>query len=435
VNRPAGAAPTVSVTGGRAGTGELTWGQRAILRIMLMLGEDVYKINVGAWAALPEDTGLDVAVERITEVTRHYDTLRTRFVETGDDWIQVVDGDGDVSVDVVEIGAADLAAAAGDLQRRMRATRFKISEEWPVRFAVLTEAGQPRAVVWVSSHIVVDLRGMWALTALLSRPGGPLPDGVQPLEQALQEKQATDTPSMTYWREQIELSPPDPFPCCREPHQGSRFWYAEFESPALAAALAKIAVRLRTTTSSVLFAAVAGELARLSGADRITMNVVAANRYSAATRAALGTFSQLVPATVHVGGVSWPELVRLAGVGTIAALRRGAYDPRSLDALKQELRRTDPRAGDFTLTFNDIRRFGTPGPQAADVDADAEQRGEVRWEEPNDEGDSTIFLWIWDDPEPLGIRLMIDTLRISPEQGERLLIGIEERVLREARAG
>jgi hypothetical protein len=145
------------------------------------------------------------------------------------------------------------------------------------------------------------------------------------------------------------------------------------------------------------------------------MNLVAANRFSADTRTAIGTFSQLVPVTVRTAGLTWRDQVRQASVATIKALMRGAYDPCSLDRLRDET------PFDFTLGFNDMRNSVAPvSGQVLEP-----ERGTVRWGTPNNAGDSTVYLWIWGRPEKTGMRLMVDTERLSLAQAEQFLTGVE----------
>jgi hypothetical protein len=432
---------TVHIADCRAGQAPLTWGQRSILRIVIMLGEAAQGTNLGTWSRLPAGTRVPEAVDRISQLVSRYESTRTRFVRSDDDWYQLLDGSGDLTIEVESATDADLAEKATAAQTELRGQLFDYAVEWPIRFRLLVDGDRALAVVWTASHLVTDLRGVWAFNTALNAPD-VLPDtGIQPLDQAAAEQspagQTADEQAMAYWRDQVIALDPETDPP-HEPHDGYRFWYAGFESPAMTAALGTLSARHRTTTSVILFAAFTAVLAETLGQDAVTVTLLAANRTRRETRAAVGSFSQLVPVTMTTADVAWPELVRQATMRTLGALRRSAYDPRSLEALRRSVERDRGGFPDLTMSFNDVS--GTF--EAPEGEPEALPRGTVRWNDNNNSGDSTLYAWVWGGREtretwggPVGrlaFTLMIDTRRISTEQAERLLTGIEERLVHEA---
>jgi hypothetical protein len=421
----------ISVRDCRSGEATLTWGQRSILRIITMLGDDAHTINAGTWAACPPGTDIPAALAMIRRMLVRHESFRTRYVPRGDDRVQVLDGGGAVEVEVVPLDGAELDELAEHVRVRLRRTLFALADEWPVRFALVVEGDAVRAVVFVGSHAVCD---GWALRELRNQLAQPDPaqdgdPGVQPLDQAAFEASpagiAVDERAMTYWRRQLTRMPQTLFPQPPGPAHDHRFWYARFESPILSGALPMLARRYSTSTSAVLFAATAAVLAGNAGLETLAMGTVAGNRFRPGTRVAIGTLSQLVLITLPVAGRSFEELVRGAMVGSVDAYRHGGYDLRSLARVTDEVSAERGVCLDMSMWFND-RRLAVPTPPGPTSGAVPAERGKVRWVTYNDEGDSKFYLYVDGTHDAVSLYLMTDTRYLAPTTTEQVLAEIED---------
>ncbi|QFZ18896.1 condensation domain-containing protein [Saccharothrix syringae] len=424
-------AVAVSVSGCRAGTARLTWGQASILRILTMLGPGASAENLSVRCDLKARLDVPSARAFIGRLLGTYDVLRTRYEERGGEWYQVVDPSGSVEVRVVDQADADEALQA------MGATDFALADEWPVRFALVVADDEVTAIAFACSHIVSDAYGLETFAAVLGDPGADLDPGVQPLDQAAYESSprglAVDARAREYWHRQLTAMPPTLFPGPPHPAQdGDRFWYAAFTSQRVTAALPVLASRHRTTSAVVLYAAFGAVLAERAGTDRCPLGVVARNRNRPGTRGALGSFAQLVPITLDVAAGSWDELFQAAAKANLQSMRHGAYDPRTRFAVTREVELARGTPLDLTLWFNDTRGAREAAPvldPAAPLPA-----GEAAWVRRTPHGDSTVFVYAYDDPAGTGLWTMFDTTRIPLADAEALLGAVEEKLVRAALA-
>lgn len=420
--------PPVPVAGCRSGEAGLTWGQGAILRILEMLGEEDHTANLGTWSALPRSTMVSDAVEWIGRLVVGYDALRTRYVTVDGQTHQIVDPAGSLPVEVVELTRPGRDESE-QVVERLKATRFDRATEWPVRFAVLTRGGVAVRTAFAWSHMVADAWGMRAFADVLGRLGAPIDPGVQPLDQAAFEAspagETMNARAAEYWRAHLSAMPATMFPGpSRAPHAGARFWYADFQSPRLAAALPGLARRHGTTTAAVLHSAIAAAMAAHAGTDRCAMGMVAANRARAGTRAALGSYSQLVPVTLPVGGRSWTDLIGGATEAGLLAMRHGAYHPDTWPSVAEAVERDRGESLEVAQWLNDTR-LPMPTPDIPVNPAALPPTGTPDWCRHTDRGDSTVYFFVYGTQGRAGLQVMFDTTRISLSEAENLLAGIE----------
>jgi hypothetical protein len=424
---------TVSVADCRSGEAPLTWGQRSILRIMTMLGDDAHTVNVGTWAACPPGTDVPAALATIRRMLARHESLRTRYVpgDPDGDQVQVLDGAGTIDVELVPLDGAELDEFAEQVRIRLRRTRFAIADDWPIRFALVVDGDRVRAAVFAGSHAVCDGWALHELRRLLGCPGegqdgGP---GVQPLDRAAFERSpaglALDKRAMGYWRRQLGRMPQTLFPQPPGAAHEHRFWYGRFESPVISGAVPMLARRYRASTSAVLFAATAAVLAGNAGLESCAMGTVAGNRFRPGTQQAICTLSQVVPMTLAVAGRSFEALVREAKNNSFDAYRHGAYDPLSVTRLIEEVAAERGMSLDMSLWFND-RRLSEPVPPGRTTGPVPAERGHVRWVSYNDAGDSKFYAYVDGSQEAISMYLITDTRYLAPSTTEQLLAEVEE---------
>lgn len=435
--------PIVQVNGRRSGTSALTWGQRSILRIIALLEDDAKSANIGSWARMPDDTSVEEAIRWIGHVVETYESLRTRFVPSGDDQVQVLDASGEITVPVTPTERSNLTSSATEHIGTLRQIEFDLAKEWPIRFTVLATGDQALAVVWASSHAVLDMHGMRAFNNALTAVGSDLDPAVQPIDQAAFEASpegvaVNDRAVNRLYKLYREHDADPPYPR-QPPLDGFKYWYASFNSTSLPYALKVISDRYHYSTSVVLFAAFVRAFAAITGRTSVALSTIAANRNRAGTPAAVGTYSLIVPLAVDTSGADWPELLRRTSVSSLGAYRFGAFDVRCDAKVRKQAQSETGAVADFSMCFNDAR--GTyEEPERVDLHRCGE--GSIKWTGHNNIGDNTVFLWIWGgeerrhalgtEPGEIAISLMVDTTRVSLQQAGDMLLGVERVLVEEA---
>ncbi|MEV6596743.1 condensation domain-containing protein [Actinoplanes sp. NPDC051346] len=427
------AAVAVTVSGCRWGQAPATWGQANILRILAMLRERAHSANLSECVPLPPGTSVAAATAWIRKLLITFEALRTRYVERDGGWEQILDGAGSLEVELVTTDGQDVMAAAEAEIARLRATPFDLARRWPVRFSLLLRDGYAAGLTFACSHAVSDAWGVRALRTALAMPGGPVDPGVQPLDQAGFETSPAglrlDERAAEYWRTQLTAMPRTLFPKPgRSAHEGVRFWYAKFDSPVLSAALPYLARRFRTNTSVVLYGAFAAALAANAGVDGCPIGLVAANRSRPGTRTALAPYSQLVPAVVPVSGRDWGAIITGAAGAALTAFRYSASHPRTAAAVTAEVAQSRGVHLDLSLWFNDTRATYAAADGGFDP-ARPPTAGVADWHDRTDRGDSTVFVYVHGDAAHPTLNVMVDTVRLSRPDAERLLADVEQGLL------
>ena len=114
---------------------------------------------------LPDGSTVDDIVAALEVLIQRHESLRTTYAQ-GDAPLQRVAGSGRLAVDLFEAegpvpaGARGVGVLAGHMIQRLRTAGIDPTAELPMRVAVATASGVPRAAVAVFHHIAVDLGGM-----------------------------------------------------------------------------------------------------------------------------------------------------------------------------------------------------------------------------------------------------------------------------------
>nr|AKC92659.1 putative NRPS condensation domain protein [Amycolatopsis sp. SANK 60206] len=430
---------TVAVTGCRSGEAPVTWGQGGILRILRMLRERTDNANISVWRPLPEGTDIAAALAWIRRLVAGYDVLRTRYLDRPEGIVQVVDGAGEIDVEMIDLGARDGTDTAVEVMFRLRNVHYPLDGPWAYRFALLYRDGLACQIVFACSHGLTDGWGMFgAFRGVLGRPDLEFDPGVQPLDQVAYETsdagRAQSARARRYWHAQLSVIPAMTFPGPpRSPHEGIRFWYAQFDSPIITTLLPDLAQHHGHTDSTVLYAAFCAAIARAAGVDSCPLGFVSVNRMRRGTQQAIGPYSQLVPIVLPVAGQDPRELIRSAGNAVLSALRHGAYDPAIRDEVMAEVAAERGVEPDLSMWFNDTRVDKIIRPREPLL-AVVHERGIPQWIDRTDRGDSTVFVQVVGKPDRMGITVMFDTTRLSIDDAEGLLAGVENWILEAAAA-
>ncbi|MEQ4299861.1 condensation domain-containing protein [Plantactinospora sp. B6F1] len=355
---------TISVSGAVTGTAPLTWGQRAILRSMEWVGDDVGYFNMGYRVAVPTGTDVDDVVAALRTVLVRHAALRTRFVETAGEMRQVVDGAGAICLEVHEVSADKVAPTVRDLHEQRRSIELWPERDWPLRAYLVTASGGSSVLLLVLSHHAVDGAGALLLVAELERLlGGGLQDVTEEPASLLDiaAEEAT-TPllrrharALEYWRLALTDAPTTLFDYPAHPAAQPRFQALMMASQAVTLAADEIAARRRVTNSTVLCAAAACVLGQVTGHTDLAMQIIVNNRFDTRRRGVVGTFAQDGLLRVDLTGRSFDEAVTATLGGMLRAYQSGYYEPHAIRRLRADLARERGAEIDISAYFNDVR--------------------------------------------------------------------------------
>lgn len=333
---------SISFDGVRARSGPLTWGQAKMFTELLDFFHGEALAHIPVDLALPAGVTEARVLAALGELVARHESLRTTY--PADD-VQRVHGAGHLPVEVVEIGNADPAAAAAELDAEYGARPFDLPREFAARWAVLTRAGRPVRLAGVISHFAVDgistdvLAGR--LTGLLTGAADtPEPATWQPLDLAGHQlspagrRQSAATAA--YWAQAYRDAPATMFAEAAAggpPPEGQRYRQGTLVSPAVAAALPAITARTRASRSAVVLAGCLTLLARRAGLDRGAVVSIAANRTRTETQAYVGQLAQDALIVVDLAGAdTFDEVVARTWRASLTAYAHSQIDPADLAA-------------------------------------------------------------------------------------------------------
>lgn len=356
----------------------------------------------------------DEAVRRVHRTVLALECLRTRFPVEGGRPRQVVDGEGELGVTLVDVPADEVDAAVAATTRTLRAHPIDTARSWPARFGVVTAGGRCRAVVVVVSHLAVDAAGLDVLAAVL-RTGEVPAGGWQPCDQAAMEatpkEQRRSALNVARWTGLLAgLDPPagpvpDPSP------DDTRFAEWSMVSGPVRRDAQELARRCEVSYSSAVLAAVVAVLGRRRGRPDVALTLISRNRSRPREQGYAGPLAQ--DALFRVGwdgGAPAAEFVRSVHRQAVAAYAGGRYDP---DRLREQ------GVAKVPWFFNDARSSGSgsvadragSGPDAEVV----EQIGSWPYL------DLRCFVTLQDAGDRARLRVVLDT-RADPEMsGPQLL--------------
>jgi hypothetical protein len=338
----------VEFTGGRAGEGPLTLGQRDVYAWTSLTPGHPYaflcvELPVPATVSVGDVTGALAAL-----IARH-EALRTTYVP-GEQPRQRVAGSGVLLLEACSLGEGewgpgDRPAVAGALIRWLRESP---DPGRPVRMAVAIAPGADgnRVIACAAgfTHLAVDHGAIQIIKRdfadLLADPGRPSAGraGHQPLDQAeleaTQAERARADAALDYLQGQFRRIPrclyalPDARP-------SGESLAVELSSAVAALAVRQVAARTRASRSSVVLAAVCAVVARRSGYRELVLPVVSSNRFERSLEGYVGALSQDAVATVGVAGRSFDELVRHTWTRVAEASRHARFDPARRSAMNE----------------------------------------------------------------------------------------------------
>ncbi len=435
----------VDFTGAEAGTAPLSWGQKAILQDMQESGS---QFNMGGMLELREGSSVDDAAACLRDLTSRHAALRVRLrTDPAGGICQEVAGSGQLGLDILTMpdgaGQADVARYAWHLMDTWPPrTRFDFHRDWPLRMAALRHRGACTHLVWVLAHVVADGGAhLLLLDDLIAHeaghgPGEPRHPHILDVARSEQEPQLRQLSqrAMRYWESALRDIPAQTFGETGPQDQGEpRYWQVRFSSSAAHLAMQAIAGRTGTDATRVTLAVIATAIGRVTGAQRLTLKVMANNRFRPGLAEVIAPIAQNSAVTIDVADSSVDEVVARARGALLTAGMRAYYDP---DDLSEVIGRLDAERGypaRVTCRVNDQRAM------VMRSDGDASRR-EVTAEDlrqrlaqtsltslgPRANMHEQANILVENKPDVVSLHMMWDLRCLTSDQAEELLRGVEE---------
>jgi hypothetical protein len=412
-------------------------------------------LSIGRTLPLTAGTTIgDVAADLAYLMGRHQSLRSLLEFGPGGEPRQVRHRSGTMPLAVVDAGDADPALVADELCREYVDTNFDYAAEWPLRWAVVLRHGEPAWLVSVTCHLAADGHGLNAMWSDLARwrggaeTGGSPAAGVSsagvspalpPMEQYRRQAspagQRLNAAALRYWERLLRVIPARRLAPSPDPRQPP-YWQYCYESPASHLAVQAIARRTGATTSTVLLAAYAVAMARMTGSSPAVIQVTASNRFRPGFGDSVSTIMQASLCVIDVAGVTFDEAVGRAWRAAVNAYKYAYCDPRARAELIQRVGAERGEELDVSVGVNDRRIMNRAEPEGSAGPADppaapAELRAALtrsrltpgfRRERPA----GRCFLLINDVPDMVFYEFLADTRYVSPAQMEACLRGMEQ---------
>ncbi|MGX7675475.1 condensation domain-containing protein [Plantactinospora sp. DSM 117369] len=362
--------------------GPLSFGQLSIWRDVRTLPPARWaEANVSAVWPLPDGTAVAGVRRAMQRLVRRHPSLRTTYQLTDPDRPeQLVQPDGDLELDVVDLATQDVPAALAELG----SGPFDLERGTGWRARVLTARGHAAYLVFVNHHIVADGGGQAVLQADLSAQlrtpaGNAVEEDTYSLVTMAEEQRsptfaAKNEAALRNWRACL---PPacssamgDPAPPDAETLQASLC------CPGLATTAYDLARRADISPASVFLAAYAMAIRRATGLTSVPLRLMSSNRFSARWGRYVTSMNQWAPLQFDMPVEDdLPALARRLHHVAVRAYRLGMYDPEALARLRAD-RPELSRQAESAWAFNHITADRSLYVSGSDDPSD----GEVRWE-------------------------------------------------------
>jgi Condensation domain len=421
-----------------AGIEEVTWAQRTHWHNAEISGVTE---SAGGMMQLAEGTTVEDIVKLLRYIMSRHQALRTRiFVDAQGNLKQEVITTGAIELEVVDADdTADPAVIAEALRVAYDAAKWDFANELPVRMAVVRQRGLATHFVAMYSNICIDAYGIDALTQDLSNmdqaTGAPLapPAGVKPLELARLQQTPTakrqSQSSLRHWERilrEIEPRRFDESPDKRTP----RYWECSLRSKAMVMALQIISERCNVHSGTVMLAAYAVVLARISRRPKTLVRTIVSNRFRPGFQPSVSNLAQGGLCLVDVSDCTFDTAVDRTFKSQLSTGMHSYFDPRDVWAVTERVSRERGAELDLWVAYNDRRRVTAAAPphgppptrdQVLEAMLDTEFTWTRRW----DNFDATTYLILNQVPGMVECLMHADTHSMSPDQLESACRGLE----------
>ncbi|MBV9447192.1 MAG: hypothetical protein JO345_15025 [Streptosporangiaceae bacterium] len=369
---------TIQVSGARTGSSEMTWGQVAIWQWHGVANEkDEFRFNNAQWYQLPPGCTVETIAEAAERVVRQHDALRTVFRNSGGTWRQVIEGAGDVTIDVYDASLENKGEVADMVAGQMSATSWTV-RHWPLRIAVIRADERPDFLILTTNRLAIDGHSMNRVAKEIGRAAsGSAASGSaaagngeepatswQPLEEAAFERSAQglriSERALEHWQEGLRAAPVSMFDFPPFDPDEQRFRMMEMQSPAIGRAVQALQARWRTSPSALLLAATSLMLSRYTGHRTIGTHLMAWNRMDRARRELLGTVAGQGLYHIDLAEQPFDLLTRSAFRASGAAQRFGFCDPRAVTGLVGDTMLARGAYVDLAAYINELVAYDDP---------------------------------------------------------------------------
>ncbi|MGI5239207.1 condensation domain-containing protein [Dactylosporangium sp. CA-139066] len=404
-----------------SGEGPLSWGQ---LENWSAIAKQGTWLPLGGVKPFDEGTTVDEIVLELRYLMTRYEPMRTRLRFAGDGTpTQVVHAGGEIDLQIVDAGTADPGRVAEELCDAWRAKQLDFTTEWPLKMAVIRQGERLTHMAVLVSHLVTDAAGAATMLAeVAARTATPVP-GPQPLAQAAWQAspagQRHDAAARRYWEGILRTVAPERFP---RPAvvESPRYWHGEFTSPALGLAARRWAADTGIDTTTVLLAAYAGALTRVTGVDPVVIRPIVSNRFRPGLAGVVCTLAQAGLLSVPAAGLVFPELLERTRRVTMAAYKYAYFHHTEMERLRARIDAERGVAVELGCYFNDRRG---PGRDESPIEPG---ESALRWVAAQDAPSfEPLFLHVDDAPGTLRLSLYLDAAHVSPAAAEEILAGME----------
>jgi Condensation domain len=263
-------------------------------------------------------------------VDRH-ESLRTTYHLRAGDPLQRVHPAAAPPIEHVNrtiTGHDDWKRAADELAQ-LAGAPFPMTGDVGWRGVLGSSGGAPMLLALSFSHLILDIWSVQNLEAqfqeLVADLNATAPPAPTPRELAHQQPRPYDG-GERYWRRVLHNDPMHQLPSLAAGAKQHRI-QATLHSPRLAWLAEQAAKRLGVTTPAVLMALVAAGLSRHLDLDRVTISLMASNRFTPQLRHVVGTMNQLIPVAATVDhGSSLAEHITRQHWAAARAYRHSCYD-------------------------------------------------------------------------------------------------------------
>lgn len=436
----------VPFEGEGSGTGELTWGQRELLRAIRFSGRSI-PIG-GVTPPLPQPFAVDDIVASVQFIMRRHQSLRTRFVPDAQGRLrQVLSSHGELVIELYDAAPdEDPRQLAQTVSDRYSQLGFELEHDWPLRAAAVSQHGAVRYAVFIYNHLAVDGMGMLALLDdLLYRDpatGEPRPlTALQPLELAERQSSAAARRqcelALRHW-ESVARAVPDRESAAAE-QQDPPYRELWFRSPAALPALRAVAARCGTDTGPVLLAASAIAISRVTELSPVALLSIVNNRFRPGLADAVMQLAQRSPCLLDVEGQTFEQVVAQAQRASLRAGMSGYFDPDECDRMLDRVAQERGKPVDLSCYYNDRR---SPEPAESTPVASGEELSALinsllpqtsqRWGGQSPSQDNKLFLHINDSPDAVDILISADASFLGSTGLERCARELEAVLVRAA---
>jgi hypothetical protein len=426
------------------GPGPLTWSQLLIWRDCEWLGAESHYYNLSFVIPVASGKRLEDVLAALREIVLRHEVLRSRIrVDAHGAPTQECPSTGEMEVAVAAASDGRWPQLQADVLKRLKSRAFCFPQEWPIRFAVVSDEAGPRSVVAVLSHVAVDGGAVRLLKAQLtelidaSERAAAHPVPPQPLDRAAFEASPAgrrmSEAALAVMRRQLMAAPQTPLPIVAGQPGHPRFQRLGMRSPALTAAMRLVANRLEVSSSAVLMAGVALVLGVVGGNDRVLLKLILGNRGFPDLRDMVGVAVSNGYQLLHLGGASFNDFVRATAGGSLRTYARSQCDPADRERLIAAVGEERGVALDLSAYFNDFRQGDVqPAGVAADQLSAMRADTELEWVGGWEKQDASFFFHVLPGEEIEPVFLMVDTQLIARDQVSRLLLALETIIVRAA---